>query len=311
MRRLLVLSAAVLAATSPAPLPAAAEGKKAVELPRREVWKAGDVVTRTKTTDQDTKVVVQVGGQVVQERPSRDVTTYTAVTRVEAVDGEGRVAEATVHFPAWKREVNGEADSSLEGAHVRLRGVGAERKVEVASPSTRATDRARAWLEGEFGAVSLAREQERMEPFLPPTAVAEGDTWTPDLGRIRKALGDSVPFDPEKGEAKATLVALADGTATWTSEVTLGTKGLPAQGVTLPWTEGGTLEARVQVRRSLDPAGHETATEATTTWKGKADASGAVVDFGLVTVTKSETKAGGTIPPLPPAAPAAGATPAK
>jgi hypothetical protein len=299
VRRLLVLAVALLA---PAALraPASADGKKAFEIPRRDVWRVGDVVTRTKLTDQDQKVVVTVQGTVVKEDPRRDVLRYTSVMRVEAVDDEGRVSGATVHFSAWSHQVNEETDESLTGAHVRLRGAAADRKVEIASTATKATDAARAWLESELGAVSLVREVERMEPFFPPGPVAEGDAWTPDLGKIRKALGAAVPFDPEKGSGSATVDSTDGGRVSWKSQISLATKGLPnPQGGVLPWTEGGTLEAKLQAERSLDASVHDARTAAVTEWKGKADAGGAVVEFTLETVTKTETQAGGTIPDLP------------
>jgi hypothetical protein len=298
MRRILRLAAAS-AAILPLGRAAAEEPPTTYVMPERAVWKVGEATTRTKTATQEQRVLVTMGGSVFQDDKTKDTTSYETVTRVEAVDDDGAVRDALVHFASWKREVNGEADESLAGAHVRLTGTGPARKVEVLASGSRATAAARAWLETEFGAAALVRDAERARVHHPGRAVAVGETWSPDLDRLRKTFPPNFEFDPTRGSGKNVLEAVDAGSATWSSEVSLATKELRSPRGNLAWTEGGTVESTAKARKPLDPAKHDEASESRVAIRGKAQVMGADVEFSLAATVQSETKSGGTMPDLP------------
>src|SRR5688572_29991716 len=178
-------------------------------IPERDVWKAGDVVTRTEDERQVQKQVVKgPDGTVMQDKETTQVTSWSGVLQVEAVDAEGRITRGLVHFSSWKRELDGKSDESLKGKHARIEGVGSARTVKVVTPGATASAGALRWLESEFGKEKASREDAIAKMFLPGKPVAVGDSWTPDMKKVAELFGEKLKLVAEKSTGKVTLVGV-------------------------------------------------------------------------------------------------------
>lgn len=299
MRRLLALSLAAFATVGARSV--LAEDAPTYTLPKQTTWKVGDVVSRTETEKMVQGQKVTMGEQVVQDGSNTVETAFDAVLAVKEVNDAGDFTKALVYFKSWKRTAGNDVDESLTGAHVEVNGAGATRSAKVVTPEHQISVDAAQWLDNEFGKGAGDREGKADEIFNPGKPVAVGETWQPELAKVREMFGSDgkLKFVDDECTAKLTLVSVEGKVATIQLEFDLPTAPLEGPGGKMNWTEGGTFVIRATIKKSLEAGLHEEGGEMTARLQGKAAAEGGVVLALDVNVTNTGTmKAGGEMPAL-------------
>lgn len=299
MRRLLALSLAAFATIGARAV--LAEDAPTYTIPTRTTWKVGDVVTRVETEKESQSQKVTMGEQVLQEGSNLVQTSFEAVLSVQEVNGEGEYTKALVFFKQWKREAGKDVDESLTGAHVEVTGAGATRSAKVVTPDHKISVEAAQWLDNELGKGSGDHEAKGDAVFNPGKPVAVGETWNPDMAKVREMFGSDgkLKFVDDRCTAAITLVSVEDKVATFKVEFDLQTAPLETPGGKLEWTEGGVFVIRMNVKKALEAGIHADGGEMRAQLKGKASGQGGVMLDLDVDVQKTGTvTAGGEMPAL-------------
>lgn len=225
--------------------------------------KAGEKSTDDVVEHRKMVTKVSSGGQVLQNMNEEATTTYKSTTEIVAVEGT-KVSEKVVKFDSWKLEKKGEdADTSLEGHTVRVKGVGDKRKATIEDDKDdKVSDEAKQWVESELGKKQKKKadeegkeEEDEMKNFFPTAPVADGAEWKPDIEAIAKEVG--LECDATKSTAKGSLtkVHVVDGVHMGHLEIKVSLATTP-EGVT--WKEGGTFDITISLDTSLDADKPET-----------------------------------------------------
>lgn len=299
MRRLLTLSLAAFATFGVRSV--LAEDAPTYTVPTHTTWKVGDVVTRAETEKESQSQKVTMGEQTLQEGSNVVETSFEAVMTVQEVNAEGDFTKALVYFKSWKRASAKDADESLTGAHVEVTGAKAARTAKVVTPDHTISPDAAQWLDNELGKGAADRDDKGNEMFNPGKPVAVGETWHPDIAKVRETFGSDgkLKFVEDKCTAAITLVSVEDKVATFKVEFDLQTAPLETPGGKLEWSEGGMFVIRMTVKKALDAGVHTEGGEMRAQLKGKAAGQGGVVlDLDVDVQKTGGVTTGGEMPAL-------------
>lgn len=294
MRRLSLVPFAALAFFAAT---AAAEDSKTYTIPTKEVWKAGDVASRTETQHQIQKQkVTGAQGAVLQDDTKEETTEYSLVIKVQEVDGAGDYSKATVYFTTWSRKEGGVEDTSLTGKHVEFNGTGAARTATVVGGG-KPSDKAAAWLKKEF---AKDAETEGGGVLAPAHALAIGETWTPDFAAVAKMFGKGeMKLVAEKSKVTGTLVSVEGNVAHVTVDFDLQAGPMDGPAGPMEWKEGGKFQMKAEIQKDLTPGAHAETASMTGGFKGTMIAGPATVVVDVTTENHGESKSGGEMPPVP------------
>jgi len=299
MRRILALSLAALATFGARAV--LADGPT-YTFPAKTTWKAGDVVTRSETEKTVQKQKVSMGEQVLQEGDTSTEIAYEAVLAVKEVNDTGEYTKALVFFKSWKRTSGEDVDESLAGAHVEVTGAGGTRNAKVITPDHKVSVEAAQWLDNELGKGSSDREGKAAEVFSPAKPVAVGETWNPDMAKVREMFGKGeggLKFIEEKCTAALTLTGVEGKVATMTLEFDLPVAPMETPGGKLEWKDGGVFVIRATVRKGIEAGVHEEGGQMNARLQGTAVGEGGVTLVLDVDVTNTGgVTTGGEMPAL-------------
>lgn len=301
MRRVLIpgLALAMVALSVPA-LPEAVAAKT-YTIPPKEMWKVGDVVSRTETQKQVQKQTVTAGGQVVQEGTENVVTSFDGVLEVKEVDASGEFTHALVYIKSWRHTKGDDVDECLTGAHVELRGAGSARTAKILTPGLEPTEDAEKWLDEELGAKAGSKQGKADDVFNPGRPVAVGESWNPDMEKVAALFGgddgEGLKFDRAASTAKLTLKDVAGDLATISIEFDLKVSPFPTPAGDLAWKEGGLMKVRAEIRKALT-ASHAGSAKMTAELVGKAANDQFELALDIRMDNTGEMKPGGKVPAL-------------
>ena len=298
MRRLLALLPIVALAL--VVRPASGEEPTTYTLPKREAWKAGDVVSRTESKHQVQKTIIKGPDGTVNEQASKaqdELVELTVVMKVAEVNGEGEFTKALLYFSKWSRKEADAEDTSLAGKHVEITGAGKAREAKILGGGE-VSEKAAKWLKAEF---AKGDKEAGGEAFAPDRPLAVGETWTPDAAAIEKMFGGDgqMKFVHEQSTVTGTLVAVEGDLATLHIDIDLQAGPMEGPMGPMEWQEGGKFSMKVDGKKALTATNHNETGRMTGTFKGTMAPGPVTVEIDLTIDNSMETTSGGEMPPLP------------
>ena len=279
-----------------------ADGSATYDLGRKDVWKAGDVVTETIAESEDQGYTFSVPGGAAPKKETRASKTGVVLVRkcLEA-DPESNLSKSLVHVKTWTFDDGHGVDTSLEGAFVEAKGRGKERTWRLLASPSKPSDAAKAWLEAAFGAGRPDVDSVR-RMWLPKAAVAIGDEWSADLAPFLDARFADAPIDRAAATSKVRLSGVrGDGLeAILECEAKIPFTGVPTKkgSPLLPWKKGGVLILTGKVHLKLDALlGGSVARNYAL--EGDAERDGKAFGVSIRSERRQETGIGGVMPDLP------------
>jgi hypothetical protein len=218
----------------------------------------------TESTDVEKQSVrVTVEKQTLQKKDEDAKTVYRYTSEVLEVDGDD-VTKESVKVEKWSRtEAEGDADTSLEGKTIVVKGKRPDKTWECKEKES-LSEAAVAWVEKELAKKrkkkgeddeDAKKDEDREDPMKkfagPEKPVGDGEEWTRDPEKLAKALfGDEMPIDKEKSSVKGKLsnVKVEDGVHVGHIDL----KIILAIAKSEKLTEGGTVDLDVQMDGSLE-----------------------------------------------------------
>lgn len=217
----------------------------------------GDRIRVEREERQDSKVVVQNEGQVLQRQEGAEGFTSTHVDEVLEVDGEGEVTRLRRSYETFRDLTTGDdvdvsglvvlLERSAEGKHT-FKAEG-DKEVPPAVQARLLQEAAKKDAEEESG----EDEDDRQDALLPDAPVAVGATWDVPPETAIEAFGfEESEIVPEASSIKGTLVSVEerDGQKYLDVQVTIDLAFKRFQGLTCP------EPAKFQMKLELElPAG--------------------------------------------------------
>ena len=269
-----------------------------------EKFEVGDLFTETVKESKEQKVVVSVGGQVVQNQEESSKVSYVSVTKVLAVDANGAPTRLQSYFSTFSFTEGGFEDDTLKGKVI---------EITTADDGTTAwrhhagegniASAARKWLDEQMaGALKSDAEDAAGQALTPKAPVKVGESWTPDLAVLMKSLEMGDDTSNAKGSCKLEKIETRGGVeiahVSMTAEMPM-TAFPGMEGMEVKWTKGGTMTfshtGTMPTSARIAPGDDES----TYALEGEADMQGATVALTVKGSESTVTTLDGTIPDLP------------
>lgn len=199
---------------------AMADEAKAVQLPIRTRWKAGDVATWNYKDHESLTVTQAVEGQEPNVEKHGSETAFVAILKCVEADPDGWMTKGLLWFQRWGREGGGSKDEGLTGVHVEMTGKGDARTLKVVTPGKELTPDEQGWLEGNFGKENMRDAFEALTEPKEPVAV--GGTWSTDVEKVASlVVSKRLTVDGSKGTMALKLLSLEGDAARYSFELSL------------------------------------------------------------------------------------------
>jgi hypothetical protein len=282
----------------------AAQDAATYALNAEERFEAGDVFTETVEESKEQKVVVSVGGQVVQDQGESSKVSYVSVTKVLAVDDNGAPTKLQTYFTTFTFTEAGFDDDTLKGKVVEITtAVDGTTQWRHHAGEGNIASSARKWLDEQMaGALKSDAEDAAGRALTPKTPVKVGDSWTPDLAVLMKSLEMGDDTSKAKGSCKLEKIETRGGVeiAHITMKAEMPMTAFPGmEGMEVKWTKGGTMTfshtGTTPTSARIAP-GEDKSTYAL---EGEADMQGASVALTVKGSESTITTLEGAIPDLP------------
>lgn len=268
------------------------------ELARKDVWKAGDVVTTTVAEHdvREYRSVTPEGSTLAV--PTQDITVAaTLLERCVEADPAGAKTRSLVLVRAWSAKDGTNSDGSLEGALLEVTGAGKDRTVRLVSSKQDLSKAATSWMNRRYGG-GRADPGASAGYWLPKVAVAIGDTWSADLGAFLDANAAGTRLDRAKTTSTCALVSVVKGVATMTCDANLVLATFPgAKGAKpMAWKSGGTQVVKGTITRTVEGRLVAGTVAFTTALVGETEAGGKTLAIDFKSERKIQETVGGDWP---------------
>ncbi len=293
------------------PAPAARDAAKTYELQVPDRWEVGEVVTWTERNH--VEVTATAAGEGAQTTSASEVRTdrQVVVWRCIEVDDAQAVLRAHAYVKSWAALRQGREDTSATGAFVEVTREG----WRLLTPGLQPSPKAKAWMEKEFGRRCDVFDKTTFNKLHEGGPVAVGAKWHVAPEKLLGASGGAgatPPLDPSQIETSVELVAAderPEGVAARLAFRMAGALVGPMRngGREVPLGEGSRLDLGGEMSALLGRSQREAAARA----KGEirivviGDGTGASAPMTAKFQLDLDHAAGGEMPPVPEAPPAA------